>query len=360
MDCSIVPLLGRPGNLFHVSTTDFFYPAIEDPIAQGRIGCANVLSDMYSMGIDHIDTMLMLLAASSDMPEGVRYLVAELMMKGFMETAKEAGVHVTGGQTVLNPWPIIGGVAMSVVRNSDMVRPDGLAVGDVLVLTKPLGTQVAVNAFQALRKDPEYLKGVVTSDEIRTMYHMAVLSMSHLNRAGAGLMRTHDAHGGTDVTGFGILGHATNLAKAQPLKRLVIRIHLLPCIAGTCKVDTHLEGAFGLLQGYSAETSGGLLVAFPSRTAADAFLRDLRAQDGTCGWVVGDVAEGGPSASEDNAAVIVPSVTNVEVGPMDWHPNNRNTTASTIGSGWTPPPPPRPRANAIPPTTPSARKRPGG
>ena len=286
MDCSVVPLRHLPGNLSMVSTTDFFFPAVDDPIAQGAIGCANVLSDMYSMGIDRVDTLLMLLAASSDMPESVRYPCTELMMKGFIIAATVAGVKVTGGQTVLNPWPIIGGVATTVVRECDMVRPEGLMAGDVLVLTKPLGVAVAVRGTSP----PEALA-------------LAIVSMSHLNMKGAMLMRTHDAHGATDVTGFGILGHALNLVKAQPGGNLAIRLHTLPCIAGTAASDPRL------VEGDLPETSGGLLIALRSRAVAEAFLADLCVMDGTKGWIVGDVAASKVGAT----ACIEADVTIVEV-----------------------------------------------
>jgi len=265
MDCSVIPLTHLPGNLSMVSTTDFFFPAVDDPLVQGAIGCANVLSDMYSMGISRVDTLLMLLAASSDMPDVVRYPSTELMMRGFIQCAARAGVRVTGGQTVLNPWPIIGGVATSVVRECDMVRPENLVVGDVLVLTKPLGTAVAIRP-----------------DMPQSSSALAILSMSHLNKAGAELMRVHEAHGATDVTGFGILGHALNLAKAQP-SPMGITLHTLPCIIGTAARDARL------LQGHLPETSGGLLVALGSKAIAEKFLSDLAAADGTRGWIVGDV-----------------------------------------------------------------------
>jgi selenide,water dikinase len=113
MDCSIVPVAGRPGMLM-VSTHDFFYPLVEDPYLQGRVACANVLSDLYSMGVQHCTTMLMTLAASRDMAPEHRFVVTREMMRGFNDLAREAGTTVTGGQTVLNPWPIIGGIAMAV------------------------------------------------------------------------------------------------------------------------------------------------------------------------------------------------------------------------------------------------------
>src|SRR4051794_41167438 len=112
MDCSVVASHKYP-DMCIVSTTDFFFPLVEDPYVQGRIACCNVLSDMYAMGVDEVDNVLMLLAASIDMPEPDRSVCTRLIIRGFDDTCKLAGTAVTGGQTVKNPWPIIGGVAKS-------------------------------------------------------------------------------------------------------------------------------------------------------------------------------------------------------------------------------------------------------
>ena len=143
MDCSVVATQ-LPGILM-VTTTDFFYPLVEDPYLQGRIGACNVLSDLYAMGVTDVDTVLMILAASLDMTSNERDIVTTQLIKGFNDTCAEADTNVTGGQTVLNPCPIIGGTACALCTESQIIRPEAGRPGDVLVLTKPLGTQVAVN-----------------------------------------------------------------------------------------------------------------------------------------------------------------------------------------------------------------------
>jgi selenide, water dikinase len=114
-DCSVTPFY-HDENINLVSTTDFFYPLVENPYLQGRIGCANVLSDIYAMGISRVDHMLMVLAVSMDMDAKEREVITREMIKGFNDTAAEAGTKITGGQSILNPWPIIGGIANTVVR----------------------------------------------------------------------------------------------------------------------------------------------------------------------------------------------------------------------------------------------------
>jgi len=307
MDCSVVKT--RHAGLTLISTTDFFYPLVDSAYEQGRVACANVLSDLYAMGVWHCDTMLMTLAASTDMDAGARHRATELMMRGFNDLARDAGTTVTGGQSVLNPWPIIGGVASAVCKSDEFIAPEHAVAGDVLVLTKPLGTQVAVNVHEWLHKagSPHWARvvercAVPTSTDgggaaaaaTRTfgaadalaMYDAALASMVRLNRSGARLMHTHGAHAATDVTGFGILGHARNLAQAQRAPVRIV-IDTLPVIANTELVDSHFS-FFGLLRGTSAETSGGLLVALPADTA-DAFIADVAAADGAPAWRVGRV-----------------------------------------------------------------------
>lgn len=119
LDSCVLPT--RHKSLSLVQTTDFFYPLVEDPYMQGKIACANVLSDLYAMGVSDCDNMLMLLGVSTDMTAKEREVVTTLMIKGFNDLAKEAGTSVNGGQTVLNPWYIVGGVATSVVSSSEFI-----------------------------------------------------------------------------------------------------------------------------------------------------------------------------------------------------------------------------------------------
>ena len=107
---------------------------------QGRIAACNVLSDLYAMEVDQIDHMLMILGASRNMVEEHREIVTREMIRGFDDTAKEAGTLVTGGQSIMNPWPIIGGVANAVIDKAHYYPPTRGHVGSYIVLTKPLGT----------------------------------------------------------------------------------------------------------------------------------------------------------------------------------------------------------------------------
>jgi len=307
MDSSVVPL--KKG-LFLISTTDYFYPSIEDPYIQGKIGCANVLSDLYAMGIDTCDNMLMILAASRDMPERERLICTQEMIRGFNDLATEAGTSITGGQTVMNPWPIIGGVAMSVLEESEFIVPDKLQEGDVVILTKPLGTQVAVNLHQWKEQKSanwEKVKELVTFEDVLLAYDTAIASMSRLNRNAARLMHKYRASGATDVTGFGITGHSSNLARNQKAA-LNIEIHTLPIIKNMKMINSIVD--YRLLIGYSAETSGGLLVCLPAEHA-ESFIKEIVELDGFPAWIIGKVVKN--DSGLPNAGLILPNPTIIEV-----------------------------------------------
>ena len=304
MDISIQPSKRYP-DLSVASTIDFFFPLVEDPYMQGRIACANVLSDMYALGVVDVDNMLMVLGVARAIKDKrVRDIVTRQMIAGFSDLAREAGSEVTGGQTVINPWAIIGGVAKSIVKRGDYILPRSAVVGDVLVLTKALGTQVAVNVQQwrGSEADWERVKDLLTQEEAEAAYLQAQASMARLNKTGAILMHKHGAHAATDVTGFGLLGHANNLASNQDAD-VSLLIDTLPVIKYMTAVADRFD-FFRLKAGYSAETSGGLLICLPA-DKADAFIADILELDGEPAWIVGRVVDGDKTASIVDSPKIV-------------------------------------------------------
>jgi len=297
----------KRNGLFMISTTDFFYPNVDDPYIQGRIGACNVLSDMYAMGVYEIDNVLMILAVSQGMDPSEQDIVTRKMIEGFNDTCKEAGTECTGGQTVVNPAPIIGGTAMSACTEKEFIYPVSAVVGDVLVLTKPLGTQVAVNVNE-WRQLPDQIRWnkaleVITAEEAKQAFVTAQESMSRLNKDGAKLMHKYKAHACTDVTGFGILGHASNLASNQNA-RLDFEITALPII--NKMVEVTAITTFPLLEGRSAETSGGLLIALPAADA-QAFISELESISGKPAWIVGSVVAA-QDPSKNQARIVNPKV----------------------------------------------------
>jgi len=300
MDCAVIP--SKYPDIFTVQTTDFFYPSVDDPFIQGKIGCANVLSDLYSMGIVDCDSMLMLLAASTDMTKEEQMIVTKEMMNGFNKLANEAGTKVTGGQTVKNPWPIIGGVATTVCKATDFILPENIVEGDVLVLTKPLGTQVAVNVHQWLSNGRySEVQDIISIDEVLRAYEVAMQSMSRLNRNGALLMHKYGAHGATDITGFGIMGHSNNLVKNQKAA-VHFEIHTLPIIRSMKAIDDKVK-RYSLLKGISAETSGGLFIGLPA-DKAQSFCDEIQKMDGHPAWIIGKVIKSNQDRTFNSARII--------------------------------------------------------
>ncbi|KAB1254090.1 Selenide; water dikinase 1 [Camelus dromedarius] len=345
MDTCVIPL--RHGGLSLVQTTDYIYPIVDDPYMMGRIACANVLSDLYAMGVTECDNMLMLLGISNKMTDRERDKVMPLIIQGFKDAAEEAGTSVTGGQTVLNPWIVLGGVATTVCQPNEFIMPDNAVPGDVLVLTKPLGTQVAVAVHQWLDIVSDHasrvssvssrlssssrsarglrpekwnkIKLVVTQEDVELAYQEAMMNMARLNRTAAGLMHTFNAHAATDITGFGILGHAQNLAKQQR-NEVSFVIHNLPVLAKMAAVSKACGNMFGLMHGTCPETSGGLLICLPREQAARfcAEIKSPKYGEGHQAWIIGIVEKGNRTAriiDKPRIIEVAPQVATQNVNP---------------------------------------------
>lgn len=174
-----------------------------------------------------------------------------------------------------------------------IIRPINAKPGDVLILTKPLGTQLATNAYIWMKEvSSQWTKldnALITSEEIIHAYNRAVESMTTLNSLGASLMHKYNAHAATDVTGFGLLGHAENLAKYQTLPVDFV-IDQLPIIVNVKKMAEVLEQK-RLLTGKAVETSGGLLVAIDVNSA-QAFCGEYLRESGHECWIIGRVIIG--------------------------------------------------------------------
>nr|AEZ68796.1 FI18027p1 [Drosophila melanogaster] len=225
MDCAVIPLKRHKDYLL-IQTVDFFYPMVNDPELLGRIALANVLSDVYAVGVTQFDTVEMIVSTSTSFSEKERDVVIGLVMKGFQNSLKANGYRNTPliiRQLKINPWCIIGGIATSVCRSEEIILPSNAQPGDVLVLTKPLGGQMAMDAHLWQLNQTEKYKKLLSecSDaDIKETFEIAVKSMTYLNKNAALLMHKYQAHCATDITGFGLLGHANNLAQFQKEKHL--------------------------------------------------------------------------------------------------------------------------------------------
>lgn len=158
------------------------------------------------------------------------------------------------------------------------------------MLTKPLGTQLATNAYHWMLDGAESwqkIKEHFTEDDVRKTYLKAVHSMAFLNKYAAELMHKYSAHAATDVTGFGLSGHAINLLKFQT-KTLKFLIHTLPIIENVQRMAKILGREQKLFAGQAVETSGGLLISLP-KDSAEAFCREFKDKTSKDAWVVGSV-----------------------------------------------------------------------
>jgi selenide,water dikinase len=178
-------------------TVDFFTPIVDDPYDFGRITAANALSDIYAMGGRPLTAMNMVAFPCSLGPD----VVAEVM-RGGADVCREAGAVVVGGHTIDDKEPKFGLSVMGVVHPSRVVRNVGARLGDVLVLTKPLGTGVIGTALKQGRETEDTARAVIES-------------MASLNRAASEAMVEVGVNAGTDVTGFGILGHLHEMVEGS-------------------------------------------------------------------------------------------------------------------------------------------------
>lgn len=187
----------RP-DLALVQTLDFFTPVVDDPYTFGQIAAANALSDLYAMGAEPLTAMNIVCFPSRLLP---LQLLADIL-KGGADKVLEAGALLVGGHSVEDNQPKYGLSVTGTVHPDRLVRNDGACVGDTLVLTKPIGTGLVLTAARAELASESDFKA-------------AVKTMKELNKAAAAAMQEVGVHAATDVTGFGLLGHARELAVAS-------------------------------------------------------------------------------------------------------------------------------------------------
>jgi selenide, water dikinase len=255
-----------------VQTVDFFTPIVDDPFTFGAIAAANSLSDVYAMGGRPFSALAILAYPAKGDADAL-----EQIMKGGASKMREAGCSILGGHSVADD-EIKFGYAVTGAVHPDRVKPNaGAKAGDALLFTKSLGTGVISTAVK---------RGVASEGHVLA----SIESMLQLNRAACEEMLKHEAHGCTDVSGFGLLGHAREMALASgvTLEIEVDAVRFLPgalvyartgAIPGGLKnnrefvsscVETQREIApeiENLL--YDPQTSGGLLIALPEKDAAE-------------------------------------------------------------------------------------------
>jgi len=242
-----------------VSTVDFFTPVVDDPYEFGQIAACNAASDAFATGATENLSCLVVLGLPRELTDYAADIVA-----GIADALAAIDGEISGGHTVLNPWPLAGGAVTATAHPNNVRSSAGAAPGDVLYLTKPLGTQPAAGALRTA--DGEFAETVAETAPrpVETIGSEAVTWMTTPNRDAARALTEH-VGALTDVTGFGLRGQSRTLAARSGVG---VELTRLPVIEGTPALS-RLFG-YGLETGESAETSGGLLAAVPPERAADA------------------------------------------------------------------------------------------
>lgn len=261
-----------------VVTADFITPVADDPFRYGQVAAANSLSDVFAMGGRPLAAV-----ALCAFPKQLEREVAREILAGGESKVAEAGAVILGGHTVRNPELLYGLSVTGVVDPRRVLRNVGARPGDALVLTKPLGTGLIINGRR---------KGLGSDADLEA----ALDSMARLNRASAEAALEAGAHAATDITGFGLVGHALKMALGSSVT-FVIDAPSLPILDGalglarqgvtTGSTRPNREAGAGQVRiaaGASSEldqilhdpqTSGGLLLAVPA-SSADALVARLR------------------------------------------------------------------------------------
>lgn len=281
-----------------IATTDFFMPIVDDPFAFGRIAATNALSDVYAMGGRPIFSLALV-----GMPIGkLSHETIRQILAGGRKVSEAAGAPIAGGHSIDSAEPIYGLVAMGIAHPRKILRNSGAQPGDILILGKPLG----VGVFSAALK-----KGVLDEPG----YEAMIASTTLLNSPGADLVDIKGVHAVTDVTGFGLLGHLTEMCRAAGVSAAIKEADVpvfdsakallssgvktgasarnwksvKAMVNAPDKLDADTRDMFT-----DPQTSGGLLVACAPESA-EAVLAAFNARGHDAASVIGQVEDGPPA-----------------------------------------------------------------
>ena len=279
-----------------IVTVDFFPPITDDPYEFGAIAAANSLSDVYAMGGKPLIALNVVgFPASLD-----KEILGKTLQGGYAKAA-EAECLIVGGHTVDDPEPKYGLSVIGVVEPGKQVSNAGARAGDVLVLSKPIGTGIITTAGKQGVVDPDVMAG-------------AVQTMAALNRPASEAMQKVGVNAATDITGFGLMGHLKSMVKGSGVA-VEINLAAIPVLPGTRELLEHGVAPGGTHRNLSsvedvvtwaealtdndrlllcdAQTSGGLLMSVPAQRV-DALVSALREEGAACAAVVGRVTDGPP------------------------------------------------------------------
>jgi selenide,water dikinase len=273
-----------------LQTIDVITPLVDDPFVFGGIAAANAMSDVYAMGGNPLTALSFV-----GYPRKGDLKILTQILAGAVEMLHSAGCFLVGGHSVVDDQLKVGFVVVGRVKISDLKRNSTARVGDRLVLTKPIGTGIIATAIKQQKASPRVIEN-------------AVAWMTQLNREAAELMVQHKASSATDITGFGLLGHAMEMAKGSGVT-LQLEVARIPVLDGAAELaETSAPGGTDSNREYvgdhldlrakvdkrmsnilfDPQTSGGLLIAFASQEA-EAFVTAMKGR-GRMAVIIGRVA----------------------------------------------------------------------
>jgi selenide, water dikinase len=283
-----------------IATTDFFMPVVDDPFLFGRIAATNALSDVYAMG----GTPILALAIVGMPIATIRIEDVQQILAGGAKACADAGVPIAGGHSIDSAEPIYGLVALGLVHPDKVRRNRDARAGDALILTKGIGVGVYSAALKQGRLDAEG-------------YAAMAQTTTQLNAVGRVLAEMEAVHALTDVTGFGVLGHALEVCRGSGLAAEIrfADLPLLPGVAALTRAGVRTGASARNWTSYGEgvrlspalppeardlltdpQTSGGLLVSVAPEAASEA-LAAIRAQGFERAVVIGRLSEGEPVVS---------------------------------------------------------------
>ena len=282
------------GDRYILQTVDFFTPIVDDPYMYGQIAAANSISDIYAMGGTPLFALNILGFPINDLP----IEILSKILQGGADKAKEAGVSIIGGHSIDDKEPKYGLVVTGEVSQDQLVKNSGAEPGDAILLTKPLGTGIITTGIKKEQASAESISA-------------AVDSMALLNKLAGSMLNEHSVHAATDVTGFGLLGHAAELCRNSNVA-MQINYSDLKFLPGTKQLAqqdnipggtkrnlsyasqfTHFAESITELHQLmiaDSQTSGGLLIALPQERA-DKFLINYNDKASISAFQIGKVTE---------------------------------------------------------------------
>lgn len=292
-DAGVIQISETDANVL-ILTVDVFAPSVDDPYTFGQIAAANSVSDIYAMGGTPLTALSIIGFPVHDLPGKVMHDI----LKGGIDKLKEAGIAVIGGHSINDGEVKCGFAIVGTSKKDSFIRNTGAQIGDVMILTKPLGVGIAAFAGQIGRADKE------TMDEI-------AVSMASLNKKAAELMVKHHANAVTDVTGFSLLGHLSEIVKNSKIQ-VEINFDNIPLFSNVADlarqevlpgaVERNREAVSESLLDFTnltdaqkhilfgPETSGGLLLFLPEQKAED-YLGEIRKSGNNIATIIGKVTQ---------------------------------------------------------------------